>query len=474
VAVVLVAVLLVPLAFLMLRQPASARGELRDRWNARAANAATFVGAWLEDVAAKERTQAERVLAGPEVTAADFQNLAAFFAFDGAVLLDGDGRLLQVHPSRPELVGADITPEYAHLRRAVDGEVGVSGVVPSASQRIPVIAVATPFKSAAGRRVISGAYEVGESPIGAYLTSASSLRGNQYWLVDEAGSVVASSAAVRPGAQDLDTVDPSLARAVSTAPTGAEYDDGGERRYFGRSAVKGSPWEVVASVPTEALYSPVNGVTALNWVILAVLALASGATIAMVVRLTRSEREFAAVSLADGLTGLSNRRALEGQMERVLSHARRHKQPLAVLMVDIDNFKRVNDTLGHEAGDIVLRAVADRLSAAVRAEDMAGRWGGEEFLVLLPLTTPDGAAVVGERIRATVRVPVIIGGRAQLPTVSVGVAGLQVDDDADTLLARADAALYEAKLSGRDRVVIHAYPAEVTGRLQEARVGVES
>jgi two-component system cell cycle response regulator len=162
--------------------------------------------------------------------------------------------------------------------------------------------------------------------------------------------------------------------------------------------------------------------------------------------------ELHAMSRTDALTGLPNRREMQERIIATASAARRHHQPSALLMVDVDHFKSVNDTRGHDAGDAVLRAVATGLSDECRAEDSAGRWGGEEFLVVAPMTDIDGGMRLGERIRSRIgdaTVPVDDGPDIDV-TVSVGVAS---GSAVDALLAAADAALYAAKRAGRNRVV---------------------
>ena len=167
--------------------------------------------------------------------------------------------------------------------------------------------------------------------------------------------------------------------------------------------------------------------------------------------LQRRADELDRVSRTDTLTGLYNRRHLDEHLRSMVSGAKRRKQWLAVLMVDVDHFKNVNDTLGHAAGDEVLCEVARRLTRGLRAEDVAGRWGGEEFLVLLPQTDLDGALVAAERLRS-----LIAGGPVRLAdgtvpvTVSVGCAS-GLGPEGEDLVQRADAALYDAKEAGRNR-----------------------
>ncbi|MGQ0510114.1 MAG: diguanylate cyclase [Betaproteobacteria bacterium] len=156
-------------------------------------------------------------------------------------------------------------------------------------------------------------------------------------------------------------------------------------------------------------------------------------------------------SLTDRLTGLWNRRFLERTATAELSRSRRHRQPLAAVLLDIDHFKNVNDTHGHLAGDAVLRELASLARATLRTSDALVRWGGEEFLVLMPHTTHAAAAVAAENLRRIVEAhafPAV--GRL---TISLGVAEALPGEDMDRFFARADAALYRAKDAGRNRVV---------------------
>jgi len=163
------------------------------------------------------------------------------------------------------------------------------------------------------------------------------------------------------------------------------------------------------------------------------------------------------IARSDPLTGLANRRHLDEQLAAHAASAERHHHDLAVAVVDIDNFKQVNDTFGHGAGDTVLREVAWRIAASARVEDVVGRWGGEEFIVILPHCDVEGAFVVSERIRDAVAAsPIQCEGGATIPvTVSVGCTG----GTDHSLVERADAALYAAKKAGRNITVIFEPPA---------------
>ncbi|MGN6202744.1 MAG: GGDEF domain-containing protein [Solirubrobacterales bacterium] len=156
------------------------------------------------------------------------------------------------------------------------------------------------------------------------------------------------------------------------------------------------------------------------------------------------------MAIHDSLTGLPNRRALEEQLPRELARARRSREPLCVAIIDIDHFKSYNDTHGHLAGDEVLRECARAWDGALRGEDTIVRFGGEEFLVLLPGTEPEEAAEVVERLRE--RTPME-------QTCSAGLACWDTVESADDLLGRADAALYLAKAGGRDQLAMAGVPA---------------
>lgn len=162
------------------------------------------------------------------------------------------------------------------------------------------------------------------------------------------------------------------------------------------------------------------------------------------------------VSRIDMLTGLHNRRHLDEHLRRASSAARRHGGSVAVLLVDVDHFKLVNDEHGHLAGDAVLREVAARLLRTVRDEDALGRWGGEEFIAVLSDTPAPAVTVIAERMCQVIAAsPFAMEGGIAIPvTVSIGHASGA--DDAETLVHRADDALYQAKSAGRNRVEVYA------------------
>lgn len=160
----------------------------------------------------------------------------------------------------------------------------------------------------------------------------------------------------------------------------------------------------------------------------------------------------------DHLTGLWNRRMLLEQLDRELNRVRREKRPLSVIMVDIDRFKSVNDTHGHAAGDDVIRATARTLQSQVREYDFVGRYGGEEFIILVPGCDTNDARTIAERVRARVEADPIVTGKESLRvTASFGLASTAVAGlDPSALIQAADEALYRAKTGGRNRVEVAA------------------
>jgi diguanylate cyclase (GGDEF)-like protein len=169
--------------------------------------------------------------------------------------------------------------------------------------------------------------------------------------------------------------------------------------------------------------------------------------------LRAAHRELADLAATDPITALPNQRALAAALDTELARRSRSGRPCSLLFLDIDHFKAVNDTHGHAAGDTTLREFGAVVAVELRAIDVFGRWGGEEFIALLPGVNTPEAALVAERVRAAVAAHSFIAVEAEQLTVSIGVAG-DLEAGRETLLAEADAALYEAKRGGRDRVVL--------------------
>jgi diguanylate cyclase (GGDEF)-like protein len=437
---VVFALLLAGFAVTIHRSQDEARQALTDRFASRAGLTAGFARNYVDDIARQEQRQAERLLSAAPGRAS-FEQVVTAFDFDAAVLLDSTGALLQVWPARPEILGKDMTVQYAHLRTAVQGRVGVSEMVPSAAKGVPVTAIAVPFDTPTGRRVLSGAFAPASSPLGTYLASINPIAGSNAFLVDRAGNVLA---AARPY---------SVASSwLRRAQTGVQSVHGSSGSITVAVAdVPGTPWRVALTAPSQALYAPVSHGSWAAWALLVALAIVGGIAMLLFVRVSRARLAAASTARTDALTGLPNRRAMEEHLAQRAAHAVRHGQDLVALMVDLDHFKHINTQWGHDGGDIALRRAADCLRGTLRAGDVAARWGGEEFLVLLPDTDQAGGIVLAERLRFAVS-----QGNGETPnipmTASIGLAVF--NDDPAELLRSADAALYEAKSAGRNRTAV--------------------
>ena len=156
------------------------------------------------------------------------------------------------------------------------------------------------------------------------------------------------------------------------------------------------------------------------------------------------------LSQEDSLTGLYNRRRIRELLENEIQRATRYNTVFSVILADIDHFKAVNDQLGHQVGDQVLTKIAEIISTSVRATDLAGRWGGEEFVIISPGTDIDGGFSLAEKIRS--RLESIELGEIGQKTASFGVTAFTKSDDVEEIIARADIGLYAAKQGGRNRV----------------------
>lgn len=175
---------------------------------------------------------------------------------------------------------------------------------------------------------------------------------------------------------------------------------------------------------------------------------------AMAEKLKESRSALEALAAHDGLTGLYNHRTFYTLLQEELARAQRFKRPVSLLMLDIDHFKRVNDTHGHQAGDVIIKGLSDLLGRQARAIDRVCRYGGEEIMMILPEIDIEAAADIAERLRAAVEAqPFDVNRGAPIRiTVSIGVASWPQADSAQALVAAADAALYAAKNAGRNRV----------------------
>lgn len=436
------------------------RSGVTHRYDARASQSADFVGTYVQDLSVRERTVAVRTLNGTLPTPAFLADARAF-GFHPSVLLNAHGTALSIAPAAPDLRGQNFGKLYGYLAAALRGQVSVSNVVASATTGDPVVGFAVPFLTASGRRVFSGDYTASQTPLAAFLSDSSTLAGAQVFLIDGNGEIVASNGGSAADGRDLTARDPSLGDEVVTGSDG-QYRSRSTSETFAKVAVPGTTWSLVISVPTAELYVSIDGATHwLPWLILLALSLLIGVVGYLAGRLLEGRRrlgdanhELAKIARTDGLTGLFNRLYLTEQLEAVLANSARHDFPVCVLMIDIDHFKALNDTYGHQAGDLAIRHIADRLTTSLRDGDLLGRWGGEEFLAVLPFTNLDAGLEAAERLRRLVSLsPIDLPGASGPVTIhaSVGVA-MAADDSLAALVDRADRGLYAAKAAGRDTV----------------------
>ncbi|HEV3048255.1 MAG TPA: diguanylate cyclase [Solirubrobacteraceae bacterium] len=308
-------------------------------------------------------------------------------------------------------------------------------------------AIAMPYQTASGRRASSAAYPTSGSSLGAVVDHTISYRQHNVYLVDPAGRLLAASPKTQ--ARTLSVADPALARSLGHASSG-NVDGAPVPSSFTSAPVPGTSWRLVVAVPDSRLFASIDGWTAvIPWLVLGLVSVLGLGVVALFARVTALSRRMGETARTDELTGLSNRRAVSEQLARAAAHARRRGEPLSVLMIDLDRFKETNDRYGHAAGDRVLRAVAECMRGALRAEDLCGRWGGDEFVVLMPCADEQDAQVVAERLAQVAReVDLSDIGLEQGVPMSIGLASASLTS-AEEIVQAADLALYEAKASRR-------------------------
>jgi diguanylate cyclase (GGDEF)-like protein len=444
-------------ALVLAHSQSASRNALTARMQERVADGAGFASLYVRDIQQRERAQAREWLAGRTPDYNDLRVASAAFGAPAAVVLGGHGQVLQVLPAKPQLLGAVITGTYAHLRAAAAGHAAVSNVVPSAARGLPVVGFAIPYATRYGRRVFSPAFAVSGKLLGRYMSHVLVLPGRQVFLVDAGEDVIASTGRALDGEITLRSRDRRLAALASLHASGS-YSSAQGKQVFATAAVAGTSWRVIGTDPAAELYASVDGSgSTLAWLALGGLTLAGLIIIAFGARLSESRdklhvqaRQLDRLARVDPLTGLSNRRDLSERLQAALTKADLDRAPLAVLLIDLDHFKQINDAFGHDAGDAVLISVAQSMRGLIRVGDTVGRWGGEEFLAILPNADAAAALLVAERLRSEIEQhPPLVDGAPV--TVTVGGA-VWTSGTVAELIGRADAALYLGKRAGRNTV----------------------
>lgn len=419
-----------------------------------------------------------------------------FADYQELIVIGRDGRLVASsapHPGPPPRLPAAWVTRMGS-EDAVEGDVYWD----STSSR-PMVALGVPITSTDGKLLGALAAKLSLVPVVSRLHSLALERSNTLDLVTLRGALLGSSSGNSPALLHQHLPAGTLDGLLATDRPIVEYASRGGVQVLGALApIQRLGWAVVAKVPVAEAYAPIAQLRALTVLTVASLLLVIGAlayllglTIVLPLdRLARGAREVAAgdlsvavpvmsggevgyvtevfndmvtrlregraelerLSRTDGLTQLPNRRHLMETIEREIRRAKRNRRSFSLLMIDVDHFKRFNDTFGHLAGDEVLKRLADVLAGAIRTADYAGRFGGEEFTVLLPETPLDGAVEVAERIRGRVAEQQFGDGAGI--TISIGLGECPTDGDSlETIIECADAALYHAKETGRNRVV---------------------
>jgi len=425
------------------------RSHILSMFRLRGTSSATFVSTFLAQQASRQRQAAGQYLSGRPVGRERLGMVVSAFGSGAAELLDSEGRLLDAVPTDVALTGKPIAQHYAYLAAAEQGRVAVSGVVRSAVPGASVVAVAVPFSTPGGRRVFSTAYRTSGSTLASFVDHTIAYRPHAVYLVDGAGNIIAASP--RTGVARLQELNPALVRSMTHSTLGA-VSGAGTPSTFSVTDVPGTSWRVVIEVPNNLLFASIDGWTqTLPWLVFAIVSVFAIALLVVFARLTALSERMARSARTDPLTGLANRRALNEHLRRATARARRSGRPVSVLMIDLDRFKQTNDRYGHRAGDRVLRTVADCMREALRGEDIYGRWGGDEFFVLLPDTDEREAARTAERLCRQAGAADLgdIGLPAGVP-LSIGVA-TRTSTSPEDIVQAADLNLYEQKAARKAR-----------------------
>jgi PAS domain S-box-containing protein len=276
---------------LLVWQQHNSRQAVAQRFDLRVRLMGDFVTSYTEDLIHRERVQANATLTGPSVEAREFAHAVAGFGYPAAVLLDAQGRALQVDPADPTLIGKNLASRYTHLRTALQqGRPTVSPVVPSAVRGLSVVAFAVPFETPSGRRVFSGAVAIRDSPLSSYLSSALTYSSAQVQLVDTNGSIVAAN---RPIDGTIPTVageNEQLAAALRQHSQGRFAGPGGWWRYSS-TPIRGTPWRLSAAVPEDVLFASLADNETAGWAALGGAAAVGLLLVAAAGRARRNRRD---------------------------------------------------------------------------------------------------------------------------------------------------------------------------------------
>ncbi|MDR7276929.1 GGDEF domain-containing protein [Catenuloplanes atrovinosus] len=448
VAVLLSAALVTGAGLYLARTTSGARAGVLADFDARARVAGQLIGGTLGASDAKTRAVAVTQFSG---TPAQLRAQLGTPALDTAwyAVLDADGGLLVADPVTAT-ASARAAPVDSGFRIAASTGRLAFGDVRDGDDG-PAVLAFQPFEAPDGVRMVVVPIPVSELSV--IVSGALGVSAATSHVIDGAGRVIVSTDGTAPG---VPLPDQALAGALRTHTSGVTGDD-----YFSAHAVAGSDWRLVMTAPQASLLAPVESTGRVAWQLFAAFAAAMLAIVLIGLSALARSARLARARLHDALTGLPNRALILERVDEAVA-ARRRTRPggsegmVAVLFLDLDGFKPVNDAYGHAAGDALLKQVAARLTDTIRPEDTAGRFGGDEFLVLCRgLPDRDDARAIADRIRRRISEPYDVGGHTVIIGASIGIAVL--DDGAqepDALIHSADLALYRAKEGGRGRVEV--------------------
>jgi diguanylate cyclase (GGDEF)-like protein len=270
-------------------------------------------------------------------------------------------------------------------------------------------------------------------------------------FADSKGRIVLSSRPELVGKPlaEIDGLATLAPRILSGEQGHYEYTAGSQLVQLNARHIPELKWHLLVEQDEDASLADIRRSLYLN---IAIVALVAGFSIWLTaLTIGRYQRRLEEMAVTDKLTGIANRQAFAPLIEQLLSELRRSPQAVSLLLIDIDHFKQINDTHGHQAGDDMLRTLAQRIAGSLRESDLIFRWGGEEFLVVLRDCAGENARHLADKIRmAVAATPLAINGTSLHATISVGVAERTEDEDIDHLIGRADQALYLAKRDGRN------------------------
>ena len=380
----------------------------------------------------------------------------------GAALVDLSGHpITAVSPGGPLPPATD--PGYRVLAAGLKaGKPGLSPVMHVGG--LPVVALAVPVISGGALKALFlGYFRADTSPLETYVEGLHFGKTGQDYVLDASGGIIAATnprevGTTMPGSGPL--------AALQSGQTGfRQYRRGGHQLIAAYAPLAVGGWGSMTTQSASEFFGPIQlGVERVELALLVLLALASVIVVVLTYKRATARREYQErlthLAHHDTLTGLVNRQLFTETMQAALARARRHNRGVAVLYVDLDGFKQVNDTLGHESGDQLLLEVAGRLQASVRGGDVVARIGGDEFTVVMEdVPRPELARAIADRIVSELARPVVLGEESTTIGASVGVAfSADGQDSVEGMLRDADLAMYQAKDGGGSRSQVHEVP----------------